>query len=59
MFDFLGFTVRRRGACDKKRRGFASFQPAASKSALNAMCEEIRTLKLLADSAPIQLLGRE
>ena len=46
MFDFLGFTFRRRGACDKKRRGFASFQPAASKSALNAMCEEIRTLRM-------------
>ena len=45
-FDFLGFTFRRRGAVDKKKRRFASFQPGASDISLKAMCDKIRKLKL-------------
>jgi RNA-directed DNA polymerase len=45
-FDFLGFTFRRRGAIDKLKRRFASFQPGASDTALRAMCDKIRKLKL-------------
>jgi len=45
-FDFLGFTFRARTARSRNGGQFASFQPAASKEALNKMSARVRSWRL-------------
>jgi RNA-directed DNA polymerase len=45
-FDFLGFTFRARTARSRNGGQFASFQPAASKEALNKLSARVRSWRL-------------